>query len=148
LCRTWKRDLCLVKTSNPGSSVIQDLSIDGCTISEKIATWLNTEGEKLKGECGFSGLGAVVGATYPEQAKKLRKIMPHNYFLIPGLSAQGAGAEDACAGFSKDKNGAVANVSRGLLGKLNSDMSEEEIKAEISKRADNFNNAIHAALNK
>ncbi len=139
----------LVKTSNPGSAAIQDCVTDGITISEKIATWAAEAGEALKGECGYSGLGVVVGATYPEQAVKLRKIMPDNFFLIPGLSAQGAAAKDAVAGFStkSPRGGAVANVSRGLLGKFSSpNLTKEELKAEIRAKAEEYNQLIAAAL--
>ena len=139
----------LVKTSNPGSAAIQDCVTDGVTISEKIASWAAETGEALKGECGYSGLGVVVGATYPEQAIKLRKIMPDNFFLIPGLSAQGAGAKDAVAGFSNKspRGGAVANVSRGLLGKFSSPtLTKEELKAEIRAKAEEYNRLIAEAL--
>ena len=148
-CYSYEKGIfVLVKTSNPGSSAIQDLNVDGKTISMRLAEWVNTEGEKLIGECGYSGLGAVVGATYPEQAKELRKLMPNTIFLIPGLSSQGAGAQEACAGFSNKtpRGGAVANVSRGLFGKFDADISLEDLKTEMSNRAVTLNDAISNAL--
>jgi orotidine-5'-phosphate decarboxylase len=147
-CQYDKGLFVLVKTSNPGSSAIQDLTCSGTTVSEKIAEWLNSKGEDLMGSCGYSGLGAVVGATYPEQAKALRSKMPDNFFLIPGLSTQGAGAADACAGFSTKtpRGAAITNVSRGLLGKFSPDISREDLKIEIQNRADNLNRSLKEAL--
>ncbi|MEZ4754276.1 MAG: orotidine-5'-phosphate decarboxylase [Bdellovibrionota bacterium] len=101
----------LVKTSNPGSSALQE------TTSDKIAKWIGKNSEKLQGSCGLSGLGAVVGATYPEEAKELRQLMPNSFFLIPGLGAQGGTISDAKAGFTSSGKGGVVNASRGIFSK-------------------------------
>jgi len=106
----------LVKTSNPGSGDIQDMvtaSID--TVSERVAEMVAALGAKYIGASGLSDVGAVVGATYPDQAEHLRKKMPDTFFLIPGYGAQGATAKDAVAGFRKDGRGAIVNNSRLLL---------------------------------
>lgn len=109
----------LVKTSNPGSKALQDLVIsDGRKVSEVVADWLGEQAVKLQGTSGYSSLGAVVGATYPEEAKKLRARMPNNLFLIPGMGAQGGDAAQAIAGFDYSRatpGGALINMSRGLM---------------------------------
>ncbi len=136
----------LVKTSNPDAFSIQnDSNSAGITLSEKIANWVAENGTQLCGVSGYSGLGAVVGATHPNEARTLRKLMPKSFFLIPGLGAQGARAADAVAGFGADKRGAIVNVSRGLLGNLTA-ANEAGLIAEIKARADNFNAEIKKAL--
>lgn len=76
-----------------------------------VASW----GDGLIGESGYSSVGAVVGATYPEQAKQLRKIMPNSIFLVPGYGAQGGGAADVKPCFNEDGLGAIVNSSRGII---------------------------------
>jgi len=105
----------LVKTSNPSSGDLQDLMIDGgATVYEIVGGLLDSWGADEIGESGYSFVGAVVGATYPEQAKKLRRLMPNNIFLVPGYGAQGGGAEDVKPCFNKDGLGAIVNNSRGI----------------------------------
>lgn len=123
----------LVKTSNPGSADIQGLRTQGefhggknaeqnapssaPLVMERIGQLLHTEGEALRGENGFSGLGAVVGATYPDEARALRAIMPDTLFLIPGYGSQGGAASDAVSGFCPRRaSGGIVNISRGLFG--------------------------------
>ena len=119
----------LVKTSNPGSGDIQDLSCDGATVSKRIAGWLSENAPRLIGECGYSGVGAVVGATYPEEAKQLRALMPTNLFLIPGFGAQGGTSEEALVTFDANKRGGIVSASRGLIKPvLESSDSIEQIK--------------------
>lgn len=151
----------LVKTSNPGSAAIQNqvcLAADktgnfsGETISFKIAAWIEQNAAALLGDCGYSGLGAVVGATYPEEARKLRQLMPKSFFLIPGMGAQGGSAQDAAAGFAVNhrtasRGGAVINLSRGLFASFaNPAMSKDELIAEVQTRADKYNRQIKEAL--
>lgn len=136
----------LVKTSNPGSNQLQGLCGKlGKTVAEEVAIWLAEKAEVLKGTCGLSGLGAVVGATYPEEAIKLRSLMPKNYFLIPGMGAQGGSAKDAVAGLAAKKSGGIINISRGLLGGMENLKSKEEITKTIHTRIDKFNAEIAAA---
>jgi orotidine-5'-phosphate decarboxylase len=104
----------LVKTSNPSSGEFQDQLVDGKPLYElvgkKVAEW----GELHMGEA-YSYVGCVVGATYPEMGKVLRKIMPKTFILVPGYGAQGGKAEDLVPYFNKDGLGAIINSSRGII---------------------------------
>ncbi|TAH69835.1 MAG: orotidine-5'-phosphate decarboxylase [Anaerolineaceae bacterium] len=104
----------LVKTSNPSSGEFQDRLIDGRPlyelVGEKVAEW----GELLMGS-EYSYIGAVVGATYPEMGKELRKLMPKTFILVPGYGAQGGKAEDLKHYFNNDGLGAIVNSSRGII---------------------------------
>lgn len=105
----------LVKTSNPSSGDLQDLELkDGGTVYEVIGQLVSSWGADLVGEKGYSSVGAVVGATYPAQAKILRELMPKTIFLVPGYGAQGGGAEDVKPCFNKDGLGALVNASRSI----------------------------------
>ena len=105
----------LVRTSNPSAGEFQDLSIDGRPlyehVGEKVARW----GEELSGRCGYSAVGAVVGATWPEEGARLRALLPRTFFLVPGYGAQGATAQDLRGCFDAQGKGAVINASRSLL---------------------------------
>ena len=104
----------LVKTSNPSSGEFQDRLIDGRPlyelVAEKVVEWGN---QTMDGT--YSNVGAVVGATYPEMSRILRKLMPHTYFLVPGYGAQGGTAEDLKYCFNEDGLGAIVNSSRGII---------------------------------
>lgn len=105
----------LVKTSNPGSSEIQDLRLQsGETVYERLAALVNGWGAFAVGERGYSAVGAVVGGTHPDQAASLRRLMPGVPLLIPGYGAQGAGATDVARVFARG-TGAVINSARALL---------------------------------
>ena len=111
----------LVKTSNPSSGEFQDLKTeDGRplyeVVGEKVEEWgrLSMDGE-------FSNVGAVVGATYPEQGRALRKIMPHAYILVPGYGAQGGKGSDLVHFFREDGLGAIVNSSRGIIAAYKKD---------------------------
>lgn len=115
-CKEYEKGLfVLAKTSNPNSGEIQDLLVDGVPLYEKVGSLISKWGEELIGANGFSEVGAVVGATHPEQAKKLREIMPHTFFLVPGYGAQGGKAEDLAVCFNNDGLGAIVNSSRGII---------------------------------
>lgn len=115
-CKEYDKGIfVLVKTSNPSSSEIQDLKAGGDTIYEIVAKKVSEWGSGLKGKCGYSRVGAVVGATYPEIGKKLRRLMPDSYFLVPGYGAQGASGKDLKEYFNSDGLGAVINSSRGII---------------------------------
>lgn len=105
----------LVKTSNPSSGELQDRRIDGVPIYEVMGSMCETWGENLRGRFGYSAVGAVVGATYPEQLSELRKKMPHTLFLVPGYGAQGGGAKDVAKAFDENGLGAIVNSSRAVL---------------------------------
>ena len=104
----------LVKTSNPSSGEFQDRLIDGAPLYElvgkKVAEWGE---EGMDG--AYSNVGCVVGATYPEMGKVLRKLMPKTYILVPGYGAQGGKAEDLVHYFNADGLGAIVNSSRGII---------------------------------
>lgn len=112
----------LVKTSNASSSDIQDLSSFGRPVYEHTASlvdkWARGADFSLKdmiGNFGYSRVGAVVGATYPEIAKNIRKILTDSYFLVPGYLSQGAAASDAVAACDANGLGVVVNASRSIL---------------------------------
>lgn len=105
----------LVKTSNKSSGELQDLKSDGRHIYEHMADLVKKWGNDIVGTHGYSSAGAVVGATYPEQAAKLRAQMPRTYFLVPGYGAQGGGAKDVVPCFNKDGLGAIVNASRSIM---------------------------------
>ena len=115
VCRKEQKGLfILVKTSNPSSGEFQDRLIDGRPlyehVGEKVAQW----GAECMGE-SYSYIGAVVGATYPEMGKVLRKIMPKSYILVPGYGAQGGKGADLVHFFNEDGLGAIVNSSRGII---------------------------------
>jgi orotidine-5'-phosphate decarboxylase len=106
----------LVKTSNPSSIKLQDIVVeDGRKVYEVVADLVSEWGKDLIGQCGYSSVGAVVGATWPQQLKSLRKRMPHTCFLVPGYGAQGGGAKDVADAFDKEGLGAIINASRSLM---------------------------------
>lgn len=104
----------LTKTSNPSSGEFQDRLFDGRALYELVADKVVEWGsQSMDGD--YSNVGAVVGATYPEMSKVLRKLMPRNYFLVPGYGAQGGRAEDLKYCFNDDGLGAIVNSSRGII---------------------------------
>ena len=115
VCKEEKKGLfILVKTSNPSSGEFQDQMIDGRPlyelVGEKVAQW----GEDCMGD-EYSYIGAVVGATYPEMGKVLRKVMPKSYILVPGYGAQGGKGKYLVHFFNEDGLGAIVNSSRGII---------------------------------
>lgn len=115
-CKDYEKGMfVLVKTSNPNSGQLQDLDVGGKTLYQHVGTLTNEWGKDLIGKYGYSSVGAVVGATHPEQARKLREIMPNTFFLVPGYGAQGGTAEDLSVCFDKDGLGAIVNSSRGII---------------------------------
>ncbi len=104
----------LVKTSNPSSGEFQDQQIDGVPLYELVADKV-VEWGKESMDGAYSNVGCVIGATYPEMGKMLRKRMPHTYILVPGYGAQGGKAEDLVHYFNPDGLGAIINSSRGII---------------------------------
>ena len=129
----------LVKTSNPSSGEFQDQKIDGKPlyelVGEKVAQW----GEEHMGESGYSYVGAVVGATSPEQGEILRKVMPKSFILVPGYGAQGGKGKDLVHFFNEDGLGAIVNSSRGIIAAY-----KQEAYAKFG--AENFGDASRAAV--
>jgi len=114
--REGKGIFVLVKTSNPGSAEISEATnAQGENISRWLAGWVNSVGNTCVGECGYSSVGAVVGATFPDEARQLRSIMKNSFFLVPGYGAQGGGAADVVSCFNDDGLGALVSSSRGVL---------------------------------
>jgi len=105
----------LVKTSNESSVEIQDLPVGDESVHEHLAQLVESWGTTHLGESNLSCVGAVVGATYPEELKYLRTLMPHIPFLIPGYGAQGGTADSVRHGFLADGTGAIVNSSRAIL---------------------------------
>lgn len=106
----------LVKTSNPSSGELQSQESGETSVMEAMAKLVNQWGSERLGNCGLSDVGAVVGATYPEEAKTLRQHMPHAIFLVPGYGAQGGSAAEALAGIRTDGQGVLVNASRSING--------------------------------
>ena len=104
----------LVKTSNPSSGEFQDRLVDGRPLYELVGEQVDKWGQECMGD-SYSNVGAVVGATYPEQGKILRKLMPKTFILVPGYGAQGGAAKDIAGAFDENGRGAVINSSRGIM---------------------------------
>ena len=138
VCKEEKKGIfVLVKTSNPSSGEFQDRVIDGRPlyelVGEKVAQW----GDELMGD-GYSYVGAVVGATYPEMGKVLRKIMPTTFILVPGYGAQGGKGADLVHFFNEDGLGAIVNSSRGIIAAYKQEKYKEfgaENYADASRAA-------------
>ena len=139
VCKEEKRGIfVLVKTSNPSSGEFQDRLIDGKPlyelVGEKVAEW----GAGAMGDA-YSYVGAVVGATYPEMGRILRKIMPKAYILVPGYGAQGGKGKDLAHFFNEDGLGAIVNSSRGIIAAY-----KQERYRQFG--AENFGDASRAAV--
>jgi orotidine-5'-phosphate decarboxylase len=104
----------LVKTSNPGSGMLQDKLLDGQPLYHTVANYVAQQSAANCGESGYGNVGAVVGATYPEQLVELRAVMPHTWFLVPGYGSQGGTAKDVAPAFDANGLGAIINNSRGI----------------------------------
>ena len=127
-CKKYNKGLfILVKTSNPSSGELQDLKLEnGEEVYTNVAKLVENWGEELRGEYNYSSVAAVVGATYPEQLKQIRKTAPHTYFLIPGYGAQGGKAKDIALGFDQNGLGGIINASRSLMCAYKSDRWKEQ----------------------
>ena len=107
----------LAKTSNPSSGELQDQMLHAMyePVYRAMGNMCQQWGLKLQGKYGYSGVGAVVGATYPKQLKEMRKALPNTFFLVPGYGTQGGAADDVAPGFDKHGCGAIVNSSRGIM---------------------------------
>ena len=116
VCKERDKDIfVLAKTSNPSSGELQDKKIGDKTVYETMGDMCESWGADTIGRHGYSAVGAVVGATYPEMLRELREKLPHTFFLVPGYGAQGGGADDAKYAFDKNGLGAIVNSSRGIM---------------------------------
>lgn len=129
----------LVKTSNPSSGELQDKLVDGKPLYELVGKMVDEWGSDCIGESGYSEVGAVVGATYPEQGKILRAIMPRTYILVPGYGAQGGKGKDLVHFFNEDGLGAIVNSSRGIIAAY-----KQEVYAKFG--AEHFADASRQAV--
>lgn len=139
VCKEEKKGIfILVKTSNPSSGEFQDQEIGGRPlyelVGEKVAEW----GAEVMGD-SYSYVGAVVGATYPEMGKVLRKVMPKSFILVPGYGAQGGQGKDLVHFFNEDGLGAIVNSSRGIIAAY-----KQEKYAQFG--AENFADASRQAV--
>ncbi|MCU0875122.1 MAG: orotidine-5'-phosphate decarboxylase [Pirellulaceae bacterium] len=105
----------LVKTSNPGGKLFQDLNADGRPLYQHVAALVERLATETQGEGGYGAVGAVTGATYPQQLSELRGLMPHSWFLVPGYGAQGGTARDVAGAFDAQGLGAIVNSSRAII---------------------------------
>ncbi len=128
----------LVKTSNPSSGEFQDRLVDGKPLYEIVGEQVAKWGEQHMGD-EYSYVGAVVGATYPEMGKVLRKVMPKTYILVPGYGAQGGKGADLVHYFNEDGLGAIVNSSRGIIAAY-----KQEAYAKFG--AENFADASRQAV--
>ncbi len=125
----------LVKTSNRSSGELQNLLLEGGeSIYGRMACMCDEWGRDLPGKYGFTGVGAVVGATYPEQLTELRKGHPSIFFLVPGYGAQGGGAQGLVGAFNKDGLGAVVNSSRAIMCAYKKEGCDESDFAGAARR--------------
>lgn len=154
VCKEEKKGLfILVKTSNPSSGEFQDRLVDGRPlyelVGEKVAEW----GQDHCGDT-YSYIGAVVGATYPEQGKALRKVMPKSFILVPGYGAQGGKGKDLVHFFNEDGLGAIVNSSRGIIAaykqeayaKYGDEHFAEASRAAVEDMIADIRGALEAAL--
>ena len=132
----------LVKTSNPSSGELQDQKIGDKSIYETMGAMCEQWGEKTQNSYGYSRVGAVVGATYPQQLSEMSQKMPHTFFLVPGYGAQGGGANDVAGAFDKNGLGAIVNSSRAILtawkkaGTDGKDFAQQARKAALTMKED------------
>jgi orotidine-5'-phosphate decarboxylase len=137
-CKKFQKGIfILVKTSNKSSGQIQDLmsSYGTKSIYEIVAEYVEEWGKNLVGKYGYSSVGAVVGATYPNQAKILRKTMKNAYILVPGYGAQGGSARDVANNFNSDGLGAIVNASRSIMCAYQSEMWKTSFNEESFDKA-------------
>jgi orotidine-5'-phosphate decarboxylase len=147
---TGKGVFVLVRTSNPSAADIQDFTrADGTKFYEHMARQVAALGSapELIGQSGYSCVGAVVAATYPDEARRLREIMPQQLFLVPGYGAQGATAADCAAAFKDDGTGAIVNASRSVIYAYQNEQYKNmkwqgAVKKAAKAFADDIRNAV------
>ena len=135
----------LVKTSNPSAGEFQDMYIDERRLYTAVADLLEEISCDTIGKYGYTRVGAVIGATYPEEAEFLRERLKHTFFLVPGYGAQGGSAEEAVCAFDKEGRGAIVNSSRAIIAawkKTNADY-KESARSEALRMRDELRQAIN-----
>lgn len=148
ICKEYDKGIfVLAKTSNKSSGELQDKLIDGKPVYEVMGEFCENWGKDVMGEYGYSAVGAVVGATYPEQLIELRAKLPHTIFLVPGYGAQGGGAKDVAHGFDKNGLGAIVNSSRAIMCAYQKEgCNEQDFAAAARKEAIRMRDDILSCL--
>ncbi len=123
----------LVKTSNASSGELQDKCIGDKPVYRVMGDMCEAWGEPTRGAYGYSAVGAVVGATYPQQLAELRGALPRTFFLVPGYGAQGGGAKDVVPAFDKNGDGAIINSSRGIMCAYQKNGCDEQDYAKAAR---------------
>lgn len=146
-CREGKMIFVLVRTSNPSAGELQDLALPTGTVFEAMADRVNQWGETAMTDCGYSEVGAVVGATWPKELLALRRRMEKIFFLVPGYGAQGGSAADIAGAFDKEGLGAIVNSSRAIMCAYKKDGVDEAdfaaaARAEAVRMRDEILNAL------
>ncbi len=136
LCRDYDKGIfVLVKTSNKSSGELQDLAFaDGKTVYQTMGAMCEQWGAEAMGKLGYSSVGAVVGATYPEQLEQMRAELPTTFFLVPGYGAQGGGAAGVAKAFDKNGMGAIVNSSRAVMCAYQKEGCDEREFAKAARR--------------
>lgn len=147
-CKTHDKSLfVLVKTSNPSSGELQNRDMEGQPLYVRMAEMVERWGEGLDNPCGYNAIGAVVGATYPEEQRRIRALLPKSYFLVPGYGAQGATAKDLVNAFNDDGMGAIVNSSRAIMcAWKKTDKNGEDYKEAARQEAISMRDALVAAI--
>lgn len=140
----------LVKTSNPSSGELQDMKLEtNESVYEHMGKMCEDWGEDLMGKHGYSAVGAVVGATYPEQLGEMRAKLPHTFFLVPGYGAQGGGADDVKNAFDENGLGAIINSSRGIMCAWKKQgLAEDDFAVAARKEAERMRDEIVGCIGK
>jgi len=135
VCRTNDKGIfVLVKTSNPSSGELQDKTLDDAPLYAKMGDLCEQWGSDTIGEYGYSAVGAVVGATYPEQLRELRQRLPHTFFLVPGYGAQGGGAQGVAGAFDENGLGGIVNSSRAVMCAYKKETCDPKDFAKAARR--------------
>jgi orotidine-5'-phosphate decarboxylase len=132
----------LVKTSNAGGGWIQDLAVDGKTVSERIAAQIDLWSQDCTGSSGLSSIGAVVGATFPEQGIRLRDLMPRSVFLLPGIGAQGGDVQALNSLRRGQEETVLVPISRGITKVENISVPLNEYRKTITERIKSFQTTL------
>ncbi len=148
ICRKEEKGIfVLVKTSNPSSGELQDQALANGTVYEEMGRLCERWGKASIDRFGYSAVGAVVGATYPEQLTELRQKLPHTFFLVPGYGAQGGGAKDVAGAFDENGRGAVINSSRAIMCAYQKEAwAGEDFAKAAAGEAEAMRDAIRAVL--
>ncbi len=135
ICRNADKGIfVLVKNSNKSSGELQDKLIGDKPVYGVMGDMCEQWGAGAMGKYGYSSVGAVVGATYPEQLAEMRKALPHTFFLVPGYGAQGGGAEGVSKGFDENGLGAIVNSSRAVMCAYKKEECDERDFAKAARR--------------